>query len=265
MKLENKLILLTGASGGIGRELATALDRAGARLCLAGRNEQKLTALRDALPHASRHVCLAVDLTQDDDLERLNQLGLQYQQQEQGFDIVINNAGANQFACLSDRSVQSVRHELNLNLTAPVLVSKLACGWLNRPGIIMNIGSAFGGIGYPGYSVYCAAKSGVYRFSEALDRELYGSGIRALYIAPRATDTGLNSPEVKAMNQALNNRSDSPQLVARKVVASLEQELAVRWIGWPEKLFVRVNQILPGVVTQSIQKQHAKIMSYLRN
>ncbi|CAM3700554.1 3-oxoacyl-[acyl-carrier-protein] reductase FabG [Vibrio aerogenes CECT 7868] len=264
MKLNNKKILLTGASGGIGRELAAALDAAGARICLAGRNEQKLMALKDSLPHASRHFCLAVDLTQDDDLERLNQAGLQYQKEGQGFDIVINNAGANQFACLTDRSMQSVRDELNLNLTAPVLVSKLACGWLNRPGIILNIGSTFGGIGYPGYSVYCAAKSGVYRFSEALDRELYGSGVRALYIAPRATETSLNSPEVQAMNQDLKNQSDSPQLVAKMVVDSLEQERAVRWIGWPEKLFVRVNQILPGVVAGSIQKQHAKIMSYLK-
>ncbi|MDW6005091.1 SDR family oxidoreductase [Vibrio mangrovi] len=263
MDLNRKRVLLTGASGGIGQAIAAELAAAGASLFLVGRSHEKLEAIRSSLPEPDRHVVFPADLTREADLERLNKEGNRLNQSGQGIDIVINNAGANEFNFLSRRSAVSVRQELDLNLLAPILMSQLALNWLNRPGIILNIGSAFGGIGYPGYTVYCSAKAGVYRFSEALDRELDGSGIRVLYVAPRATDTDLNSPVVKQMNQELGNRSDSPQTVAKVVVESLRKETTSRWIGWPEKLFVRINQIFPTVVTQSIRRQQARIHHFI--
>jgi short-subunit dehydrogenase len=263
MKLENKHVLLTGASGGIGQAIASDLASAGARLTLVGRHPDKLEQLRTSLPGAETHRSFCADLTRTSDLERLNDEGEQLRLAGQGIDIMINNAGVSHFNRLSQRSIASVQQELTLNLTAPVLASKLALSWLNRPGIILNIGSTFGGIGFPGYSVYCAAKSGIYRFSEALDRELSGSDIRVLYVAPRATDTDMNSPIVKEMNEMLGNRSDPPQHVAQCVLRSLEKELTAHWIGWPEKLFVRLNQWVPGVVAQSIRKQQIKIQRFM--
>ncbi len=264
MDLKRKRVLLTGASGGIGQAMAIELASAGAHLFLVGRHHEKLEAVRATLPEPEKHVIFPADLTCEADLERLNHTGNQLNQSGEGIDIVINNAGVNEFNLLANRTIASVQQELNVNLLAPMLVSKMALNWLNRPGIILNIGSAFGGIGYPGYSVYCSAKAGMYRFSEALDRELDGSGIRVLYVAPRATDTDLNSSLVKQMNQELGNRSDSPQTVAKLVIKSLKHETASRWIGWPEKLFVRVNQIFPAVVAQSIRRQQARIHHFIR-
>ncbi|MDK2721779.1 SDR family NAD(P)-dependent oxidoreductase, partial [Vibrio vulnificus] len=131
-------------------------------------------------------------------------------------------AGCNAFAPLSQRSAHELEQELKLNLLTPMLLSQAALSWLSRPGIILNIGSTFGSIGYPGYSSYCAAKAGLHRFSEALDRELTAEEIRVLYLAPRATSTSLNSEAVVQMNQQLGNRSDDPQVVADHIVLMLE-------------------------------------------
>jgi hypothetical protein len=65
------------------------------------------------------------------------------------------------------------------------------------------------------------------------------------------------------MNQKLGNATDTPECVAEHVQAMLEKETAAKWIGWPEKLFARINQILPGVVSASIDKQKETIHQYV--
>lgn len=259
MDLNNKLVLLTGASGGIGACLAQSLAKRGARLLLVGRNAAKLEKLQQQLQNSEQHALLSADLTCDAGREALNHWLESYRQQGQRISVLINNAGTNQFQFLSQRGKESLQNELNLNLTTPILLSQAALHWLERPGIILNVGSAFGSIGYPGYASYCAAKAGLHRFSEALDRELDGSGIRVLYLAPRATKTELNSPAVNELNQKLGNRSDEPQVVANHVIEMLEEEITARWIGWPEKLFAKINQWFPSLVSQSIRKQQIAI------
>lgn len=263
MELSGKNVLLTGASGGIGQAIARSLDSQGAILTLVGRDEKKLDELRQSLTHPEKHQCLSLDLTQDNAIQRLSDFSYQALSEGCRFDVVINNAGNNVFSFLGHRSGKSVEQELKLNLEVPVLISQSALCWLARPGIILNIGSAFGSIGYPGYASYCAAKAGVMRFSEALDRELDGTGIRVLYLAPRATETDLNNDTVKEMNKALGNHSDSPDTVARYVIQSLQKEKAMTWIGWPEKLFVKINQIFPSLVSKSIRKQQETIHHFV--
>ena len=263
MKLQDRRVLLTGATGGIGREVAKALAEQGASLVLVARRLAQLEELRALLPNSERHHVLALDLTQSCDMESLNEYARGCID-GQRIDIVINNAGHNQFDLLSRRSAQSVSQEIQLNLTVPILVAQSALQWINRPGIILNVGSTLGGIGYPGYSAYCAAKSGLYRFSEALSRELDGTGIQVLYLAPRTTDTSLNTESVRRMNQALGNHCDDAKCVAQHFIQVLEKEVSVRWIGWPEKLFVRINQLLPAVVSNAIRKQQETIHHFIR-
>lgn len=96
-----------------------------------------------------------------------------------------------------------------------------------------------------------------------MSRELEGTGIKVLYLAPRATNTELNSEAVKQLNQALGNHCDEPEVVAKHVLTTLEREHNMRWIGWPERLFVRINQILPFLVSGAIRKQQSVILSFL--
>ncbi|WP_432453140.1 MULTISPECIES: SDR family oxidoreductase [unclassified Agarivorans] len=265
MLIQDKTVLLTGASGGIGKAIAKQLSEQGARLLLVARNQQKLEALRQSLSAPERHQSLSIDLLSSHDIKRLKSVALDYQQQGQTISVVINNAGSNQFRFLRQRSTESLQQEMQLNLMAPIILSQAALDWISRPGIILNIGSTFGSIGYPGYASYCAAKAGVHRFSEAMDRELDGTGIRMLYLAPRATDTELNSDAVCQLNQQLGNHSDLPQIVAQHVLNILQHEHRAKWIGWPEKLFARVNQIFPSLVANSIRKQQATIHQFINH
>ncbi|WP_024873300.1 SDR family oxidoreductase [Tolumonas lignilytica] len=251
MKLDQARILLTGASGGIGQALARHLAAQGARLLLQGRNTEQLTQLAASLPHPEQHQIIAADLcdpagrntllTQIADLSPLN--------------VVINNAGTNQFAWLEQQSEAQIHQQIQLNLEVPILLSRAVLPYLAPQGVIMNIGSSLGSIGYPGYSVYCASKFALRGFSEALNRELQGSGRQVLYFAPRATKTSLNSATVNAMNEALGTQSDSADVVALQAVDALSRNQLRRWVGWPEKLFVRLNALFPHLVDKAIAKQ----------
>ncbi|PJC86027.1 short chain dehydrogenase [Vibrio sp. HA2012] len=263
MDLRGKYVLLTGASGGIGRAIATELESQGAHLVLVGRNEVKLEHLHQSLGYSGRHMRLRADLTTLEGMNALQQQIIQNAEKGIKISVLINNAGSNRFSALIRRSSESIEKEIQLNLTTPILLTRMSLEWLERPGIVLNIGSTFGSIGYPGYATYCAAKSGIHRFSEAMDRELNGSGIRVLYLAPRATDTELNCRVVNQLNKRLGNACDQPETVAVHVSDMLQREKSVKWIGWPEKLFARINQILPGMISRSINKQKETIYKYM--
>ena len=263
MKIDNSHILLTGATGGIGKAVAIQLAHAGAKLTLVGRSLDALESLQASLDNRDHHKLLIADITAPLGISAINEYAKRCIVERRRINAVINNAGCNDFSLLSCKSSQQIEKEINLNLLAPINLCQTMVNALSQPGVILNIGSTFGSIGYPGYTTYCAAKAGLHRFSESLDRELTGSGIRVLYLAPRATDTALNSLAVTQMNQKLGNAMDTPECVARHVQTMLEKETTAKWIGWPEKLFARINQLLPGVVSAAINKQKETIHHYV--
>lgn len=261
MKLEGKLVLLTGASGGIGEALAQELAAQGAHLLLHGRRASALERLRKELPHPERHQTVIADLGSPQERAKL----LQHPALDEGLDVLINNAGCNQFAWLEDQSSEQVERQLLLNVEAPIQLTRMLLPRLRKPAVIMNVGSSFGAIGYAGYSVYCASKFALRGFSEALGRELEGTGIQVLHFAPRATRTRLNSEAAYEMNAELGTHTDSPQDVAEEAVIALCNETRRSWLGWPEKLFVWLNGLLPGLVDRALAKQKPIIERYARH
>ncbi len=128
--------------------------------------------------------------------------------------------------------------------------------------LVVNVGSIYGSIGYPGYATYCASKFALRGFSEALRRELADTSVNVLYAAPRTTRTTMNSSAAQALNQALKVGVDDPQDVARAVLDAVQAERSELYLGWPEKLFVRLNGMLPGVVDRALRKQLPLIRRY---
>jgi short-subunit dehydrogenase len=102
---------------------------------------------------------------------------------------------------------------------------------------------------------YCASKFALRGFTEALRRELAGSRVRVQYLAPRATLTPLNSAAQVALNAELGVASDAPEVVARALLDLLDGTRGERHLGWPERLFVRINRMLPSLVDSSLLKQ----------
>jgi short-subunit dehydrogenase len=263
MDLNNKRILLTGATGGIGSVLARQLAKQGVNLVLVGRQQAKLDALKANLANTERHLTITADLSSVAGVDDIDVVCQTWRDSGILIDAVINNAGHNTFAFLAQRDSASIQQEFQLNVISPILLSQKALNWLHRPSLILNVGSTFGAIGYPGYSTYCANKAALHRFSEALQRELVGTSINVLYVAPRATETALNDHRVTELNQVLGNKTDKPEKVAAAIMLALQKEKHCLWLGWPEKLFVRINQLFPQLVSQSIRKQHAQITEFI--
>ena len=258
MNLAGKRVLLTGATGGIGQAIATQLAAEGASLLLTARDADALAALATRLP-GTHQVCVA-DLAKAPERARLASRVAAWG----SLDVLINNAGSQQFGWFTEQTEDAISRQLLLNLEVPVLLSHDLMPQLAVPGeaVILNIGSTFGSIGHPGFSTYCASKFGLRGFSEALGRELADTGIRVCYLAPRATRTDLNGPAVNALNDALGTRSDSPQVVAAAVIAMLRDGSRRRHLGWPERFFAWLNQVLPAVVDRALRQQLALIKRF---
>jgi short-subunit dehydrogenase len=260
--VEGRVVLLTGASGGIGAAIARRLAAHGARMLLVGRSAPTLQAVRDTLDTASGpHGVIVADIATAGGREALRSALVQL---GRPLDALINGAGVSRFALLADSAPADVEAQISTNLTAPILVTRLALPFLDRAGgRVVNIGSSFGGIGYPGFSTYCASKFALRGFTEALRRELGDGALQVAYLAPRATRTALNSDAVCAMNDALGNTMDPPELVAAMVERMLlAPRMRDRAMGWPERLFLRINALFPALVDGALRKQLAAIKRF---
>ncbi|WP_337879362.1 SDR family oxidoreductase [Rheinheimera sp.] len=257
MKLQGKTVLLTGASGGIGQAIAQRLAAEGARLILTGRDRALLKTLAQQLPGSA--VFFAGDLTDPASQTQLHE----FVRSQGGIDVLINNAGISQFGLLAGQQLAAL---VAVNLLVPMQLCQLFVPMLTaRRGAVVNIGSAFGSIGFPGFTGYCATKFGLRGFTEALLRESADSDLEVLYLAPRATRTAINSAEVDALNQAMQQGVDSPELVAQVLVQQLQQGRKRRFIGWPERFLVRLNGLCPAVLDFGLKQKLKQIKHFALN
>lgn len=258
MKLDNKRILLTGADGGIGAVIAKQLHQQGSKLILVGIALSKLQALNRILEN--RHEVVAADLTEEANREQLYEkakaLG--------GIDGIINNAGISEFTFIEQQDAHALERLISINLTAPMILCQRFIPMLKQKeeAFIFNMGSTFGSIGYPGFSAYAASKFGIRGYTETLRRELADSHIHVMYLAPRATSTPINSSSVVEMNKQLGNAMDDPSVVADALISMLKKNKPTQYIGWPEKLFVRVNSLFPKIVDNALRGKLAAIRDF---
>ncbi|MEJ2383012.1 MAG: SDR family oxidoreductase [Xanthomonadales bacterium] len=257
MDCRGKQVLLTGASGGIGQAIAAELDRAGACLTLAGRNADTLSELTRRLDGAHRTV--VADLDDPDGRDRVVQACRQ-----PAIDAFINTVGVMDFRLFDAQDPAIVERMVRTNLLSPMLLCQQLIPLLRQrsEAAIVNIGSTFGSIGHPGFTAYCATKFGLRGFTEALQRELADSPVRVSYLAPRATRTDLNSSAVTALNDTLGNATDAPERVAEEVLKVLGDARHQHFMGRPERLFVRLNGLFPGLVHNALTRKLKVIRHY---
>lgn len=243
--------LVTGASGGIGQAVARALCGEGAQVLLAGRRMESLHEIARAYPGQVEVV--QADITTRSGRESVasaaDDLG--------GLNCLINGAGISDFGLLEHQDEETIAALIGLNVTGTLQLTHRLLPVLRRAdrAMVVNIGSIFGSIGYPGFSSYCASKFALRGFSEALRRELADTRTKVIYIAPRATRTALNSPSVVAMNEDLKVAMDPPERVAAAVIAAVHAEREETYLGWPEKFFVSLNGLLPRIVDRALRRQ----------
>ena len=247
--------VVTGATGGIGAAVSRALLARGAHVLLVGRNESALIASQAAAAdYAGR-----VDIQRCDITSAGDRADLARRARSWNANLLVNCAGVSGHGVLDEFNDDQIVAAIATNLTAPILLCRDFVPLLaGRPGAgIINVGSVIGAIALPAYSVYAASKFGLRGFSEALRRELSNSGIALQYLAPRATRTTFNSAEVDGINATLGNAVDAPERVAAAFIALYESGRPQMTLGWPERLFVRINALLPSLVDRSISARLA--------
>jgi short-subunit dehydrogenase len=248
-------VLLTGAAGGIGVAIARELLQRGAAVLLTGRSAARLQQLAAEFGSDRDRIGIhAADLALDADRAALVDVASHWRG---GVDALINNAGLNDLALLESQDAAQIDRMLDTNLRAPIQLCRGLLPQLQRAqrADIINVGSVFGSIGYPGYAVYSATKFAMRGFTEALHRELAGSGVRAHYLAPRATRTQMNAGAADRLNADLGTAVDDPAVVAKAVCRMLETAQPFAVLGWPEKLFARINAVMPRLVDGALIKQ----------
>ncbi|MDY6920758.1 MAG: SDR family oxidoreductase [Pseudomonadota bacterium] len=264
MQLRDKTVLLTGAGGGIGRQVAAQLLARGARVLATGSRLAPLQQLQAELGQTGSQLqILELDLGAENLAQRVEELQQAYPQ----IDVVIHCAGVSHFVPCDKPVLGQLMHTLTINLNAMVTLTTLLLPALKqRPeAAVVGVGSTFGSIGYPGFAVYSASKFGARGYLEALRRELADTSVKVFYVSPRATRTGMNNGAVEAMNQALGNRMDDPQWVAQQLVKALETDRFKLFLGWPERLFVVINGLFSSLVDRALGKQLPVIRQFLKS
>lgn len=184
-----KTVIITGGSEGVGAATARRFADAGANLVLAARGKKKLEALATELREKTRVVFLAMDVSDEDACANL------FRKAEYEFEAVhylINNAGYHARGPVSKQSTDDLARMVDVNLTAPIILSRLAIPYLERAGggAIVNVASLAGRTPVTGAATYSATKFGLRAFTFALGQELEGTNIKLAAVSPGPIDTG---------------------------------------------------------------------------
>lgn len=254
MKVQSSIVLLTGASGGIGQALARELAARGARLLLSGRDIPRLEQLCGELRAAGAEaIVVPADLSTAEGAERLAHAALSGGTP----DLVVHCAGALSFGALDATPAADIARLWQTNVIAPSLLTRALLPSLRRRGSgrFVFVGSIFGSLAFPMYASYSATKFALRGFAEALRRELDGSGVGVTYVAPRYTRTPLNAGAPERIAQALAMQQDEPALVAARIVDAIERDRRELYFGFGERIFVKLNAWFPWLVDRGLRAQ----------
>jgi short-subunit dehydrogenase len=237
--------LVTGASGGIGLELAKALAERELHLILVARTSGKLERIADKLKkiHRTRVHWVKADLAEPDAAERVMEA---IRSIELDVDVLVNNAAFGIHGRFPDRGPEREDQMIRLNVGTPTgLTARLLPGMLRRRhGVIVNVASTAGFAPVPLLGSYAATKAYVVHWTLALAQELEGTGVRAMALCPGSTRTNFHAVSGSRPPQEWL-RQDAAD-VARECMRGLDRGRRLVVTGRVNRLHARVARLLPA-------------------
>ena len=250
MKLENQVVILTGASAGIGRATAEMLAQAGCRLALAARGEAELQALADHLTRqGSQVVVIPTDMADTGQAARLVEKTVAAFGR---LDVVINNAALGVRDNVIDLQEAEARRVMDVNYFGPLALIQAALPHLQgnpAGGLIINVSSIVGRRAMPGLAGYCASKAALEKMADSLRVELSGSNIRVSTIYPGVTQTAFNDNSLGESPFGRGRRAGvPPEQVALVIARTIRREPRDVFITWFDRAFVTAAIVWPGLM-----------------
>jgi short-subunit dehydrogenase len=240
MELRGSHVLVTGASRGIGEALARSLATAGARVSVAARSAELLTALATEIGGQA----FPVDLL---DPVQVDELVPRVEAAAGAIDVLVSNAGLENSRWLHEEDPARLRDVVRLNLEAPMVLTRAVLpGMLARGrGHLAYTSSLAGSTGFPGLAAYSGTKAGLNNFVAAIRLELRDTPVRTLLVAPGPVDTRMwdvledqpdFAPMLRRLRRLMLLPTTTPELLARRTVAALAADR--RHVRMPRRLSI---------------------------
>jgi short-subunit dehydrogenase len=247
MDIKGKVVLITGASEGIGAACARAFERRGARLSIIARNQEKLAQVGG--PETLR---IAGDITDDATRQLLVTRTLE---RFGAIDVLINNAGMGFYAPAWRAPMPDARRMFELNLFAPLAMVQLVVPHMRdrRSGTIVNVGSVAGKINLPWFTLYSMSKYALGAFTDGLRGELKSSGIHAMAVCPGYVDTGFQAHALGRrppgfITGAKGALAISPDKCAEAIARGVERNKRTVLVPRVLWLLIAAARLAPGFV-----------------
>ena len=242
MPFKDKIIVITGASSGIGREAATEFAKKGAKLVLVSRRKEKLDKLQQSLSKFSTEVLVCpCDVSNKDQVKQMADAVIE---KFGKIDILVNNAGFAIYGTVSDLSIEEIEAQMQTNYFGMIYCTKYFLPILQKQnsGHIVNVASVAASFGLPGIASYCASKSAMLGFSEGLRHELKDTNIGVTVVSPIMVRTNFFDHESFANMPKHSPTSLNPKTVAKAILAASESP--------------RLEIIVPNIVRIGVWLKH---------
>jgi short-subunit dehydrogenase len=259
--LRGRRLLITGASGGIGRCLAEQAAITGARVAVAARSQEKLQELASSLSTRGVDVLpITADVTLEADRARLLQTVVEH---FDGLDVLVNNAGVASWGHFTGGTEEILRQVMEVNFFAPTELIRLAVPVLRRgqqPAIV-NVASMCGRRGMPAWPEYSASKFALCGLTEALRGEMVRYDIDVLLIVPGLTRSGLRNHLLRNEGRfhIPMDRGLPPEDVARGILRALQQNRRETVLGRDARWMLRMNRFFPRLLDWLVGRRIRKL------
>jgi len=250
--LQDRVAVVTGACGGIGRATCIALADAGAHVALVDVKLDGVEDIVDRIHQIGRNTSVhRLDVSDTDAVNALPQAILDA---HGAVHVLVNNAGVTATEPFLSQSKEDFDWVLNINLGGVVAGTRAFLPHLARgpEGHIVNISSVFGIIGVPGQVAYCTSKYAVRGFTEALAEELQGTSVGTTVVHPGGINTGIvknsrlsDEDERARMEDFFANNTLPPEAVADKIVAAILRDRARVLVAPEAHIFDLLKRLMP--------------------
>lgn len=257
MSIKGKVVIVTGASSGIGEATAREFGREGAKVVLAARRVEKLQTLAqeiDAMSTSAQAYVVQADLSKLEDIQKLVSQTIEIFGR---IDVLVNNAGFGRLDWLENLDpIKDIQAQIDVNVMGVIQTTRQVLPVMiqQRSGNIINMCSMAGLIGTPTYSIYAASKHAVHGFSEALRREVKPWGIHVCLIYPGGVVTEFTQHAgIKRKTNASTPKFMllTAEQVGKAVVKLVRHPRRMWVIPWLWGFTVFLNRFLPGLVDRT--------------